>query len=569
LGEPGSGKTTTLLELARDLIARAEKDSTLPIPVVFNLSSWAEQRQKRSKKRQPQAEKPQAIAQWLVNELRAKYGVPSKMGRQWIEKNDLILLLDGLDEVKSEHRRACVDAINDFRLEHGLTGIVVGSRTREYEELASRLKLNGAVLIQPLTSEQIDHYIAAGGLLGTSRSPKGEGKPEKPQSALGMGNRWAVLVGVNEYADKNNYGRLQVCVKDTQAIRDRLLASGYEAGRLRLLIDGGAEPPTRNNIIAALQSVANATNENDLLLFYYSGHGDEAGGEGYLVAHDGKHVALSDTGVSITRVKQIMEQARARAKVIILDACHSGVDFHGKGPQRMSAYFIRRVFEQAQGLAILASCKQGEVSYEWRAQECSVFTHYLLDALEGKADRDEKGFVTVQDANRHVVDGVKLWATQRNLTQTPTLQYSVAGDIVLARLGAEADHPKASDTPETNASPSPRQTSTSASKRGIPADLRQHLRDVLMNCNEFGSHTQLRTVFSNADELRPFRNNLPEATDLAARVDMTISYLVDKRRTDGRNALVLFLRVLGEKYEPEDKLHGELVTLGDQLELIM
>jgi len=40
LGEPGSGKTTTLLELARDLITRAEKDSTLPVPVVLNLSSW-------------------------------------------------------------------------------------------------------------------------------------------------------------------------------------------------------------------------------------------------------------------------------------------------------------------------------------------------------------------------------------------------------------------------------------------------------------------------------------------------------------------------------------------------
>ena len=85
------------------------------------------------------------------------------MGRQWIENNDLILLLDGLDEVKAEHRRACADAINKFRPEYGMTGIVVCSRTREYEELASRLKLNNAVLIQPLTREQIDRYIAAGG----------------------------------------------------------------------------------------------------------------------------------------------------------------------------------------------------------------------------------------------------------------------------------------------------------------------------------------------------------------------------------------------------------------------
>ena len=41
LGAPGSGKTTLLLELARDLIERAENDSDHPMPVVFNLSSWA------------------------------------------------------------------------------------------------------------------------------------------------------------------------------------------------------------------------------------------------------------------------------------------------------------------------------------------------------------------------------------------------------------------------------------------------------------------------------------------------------------------------------------------------
>ena len=63
----------------------------------------------------------------------------------------------------------------------------------------------------------------------------------------------------------------------------------------------------------------------------------------------------------------------------------------------------------------------------------SVFTHYLLDALKGGADRDEKGFVTVQDASRHVTDRVKLWASQRNVSQTPTLQYTVAGDIVLVK----------------------------------------------------------------------------------------------------------------------------------------
>jgi uncharacterized caspase-like protein len=128
-----------------------------------------------------------------------------------------------------------------------------------------------------------------------------------------------------------------------------------------------------------------------------------------------------------------MERSPARAKVIILDACHSGADIGGKGAKPMSAEFIRRVFEQAAGMAILASCTQGQFSYEWRAQERSIFTHFLLEALEGEADRDDKGFVTVQDINRHVVNGVKLWASQQNVSQTPTLESSVAGDIILTR----------------------------------------------------------------------------------------------------------------------------------------
>ena len=149
LGEPGSGKTTMLLELARDTIARARADPTQPIPVVFNLSSWAE-------KRRP-------LVEWLVEELNAKYNIPKKIARPWVEKDELLLLLDGLDEVKLEYREACVQAINEFRQEHGLAPLVVCSRSADYAALTTRLKLQGAVLLQPLTPEQIDRYLAGMG----------------------------------------------------------------------------------------------------------------------------------------------------------------------------------------------------------------------------------------------------------------------------------------------------------------------------------------------------------------------------------------------------------------------
>jgi uncharacterized caspase-like protein len=241
-----------------------------------------------------------------------------------------------------------------------------------------------------------------------------------------------VLIGVNYYEDEPNYGHLHVGVKDVEAIYQQLIVGGFASEHIHLLTDNTPkELPSRNNILTALIAIAKATEPDDALLFYFTGHGDEEGRKSYLVPRDGRALTLKDTAVPISRVKEILQRAPAHAKVVILDACHAGVNINQKGPRRMSAAFIRRVFEQAAGLTILASCAQGEFSYELQTQEHSVFTHFLLEALQGKADRDKKGFVTVQDANRHVSNGVKTWASKRKIAQTPTLESQVAGDIIL------------------------------------------------------------------------------------------------------------------------------------------
>ena len=147
LGDPGSGKTTTLLTLARELLNRAELDEAHPIPVVFNLSSWSEN--------QP------PLTDWLVEELNSKYQVPRKVGQKWVADEELLLLLDGLDEVAEDVRDACVKAINDYREEHGFVDVVVCSRIKDYEALAGQLRLKGAIVIQPLDDEQIVEYLDA------------------------------------------------------------------------------------------------------------------------------------------------------------------------------------------------------------------------------------------------------------------------------------------------------------------------------------------------------------------------------------------------------------------------
>jgi DNA polymerase III delta prime subunit len=144
LGEPGSGKTTMLLELARQAIDQAEKDPIQSIPVVFHLSTWDDPNR--------------SIANWLVDEFSKNYRVNKKITLPWLENDELMLLLDGLDEVKVEHQEACVQAINAFRQQHTIP-IAVCSRRANYEKLGTRFKFDGAILLQPLSPNQIDQYF--------------------------------------------------------------------------------------------------------------------------------------------------------------------------------------------------------------------------------------------------------------------------------------------------------------------------------------------------------------------------------------------------------------------------
>jgi serine/threonine protein kinase/DNA polymerase III delta prime subunit len=149
LGAPGSGKTTLLLELARDLLERAEHDEQHPIPVVFTLSSWAS--------------RGQPLADWLVEELNRTYQVPRKLGQAMVEAEQILPLLDGLDEVAARERAACIEAINAYQQEHGLLPLVVCCRSADYLAQSARVQLGSAVAVQPLREEQVDDYLARGG----------------------------------------------------------------------------------------------------------------------------------------------------------------------------------------------------------------------------------------------------------------------------------------------------------------------------------------------------------------------------------------------------------------------
>ncbi len=142
LGAPGSGKTTLVLELARDLLARAEQDAQQQMPVIFTLSSWAA--------------KQQPLAEWMIEELINKYQVPRQLAHVWVETDQILPLLDGLDEVATENRTKCIE--DD---QHVSSGACVSPAGR-FEPKCGLSPTNGASQAHQCGHDPAPHATAGG-----------------------------------------------------------------------------------------------------------------------------------------------------------------------------------------------------------------------------------------------------------------------------------------------------------------------------------------------------------------------------------------------------------------------
>src|SRR5205807_2590542 len=128
-----------------DLLERARSKEEALLPVVLNLSSWANRQL--------------SLEQWVVEELRMRYDIPSSIGKVWVETHQLLLMLDGLDEVAPGAQLACIEAMNKYyRQAH--RSLVICSRTKDYLNQPGRLALLTTVVIQALTSQQVDDYLS-------------------------------------------------------------------------------------------------------------------------------------------------------------------------------------------------------------------------------------------------------------------------------------------------------------------------------------------------------------------------------------------------------------------------
>ena len=225
---------------------------------------------------------------------------------------------------------------------------------------------------------------------------------------------WAVIVGVGRYTSMPS-----LKFTDDDAYRFYSFLKSPEGGALpdnqiAVLVD---EDATRANILRTMRQYFLKADANDVVLFYYSGHGIE--GAFLPVDYDGFNNKLRHE-----EIKQVFNESKAKHKLCIADACHSGTltynnNFAAKGPAPVSMQRYYQAFEDTNGgIALLMSSKAEELSLEDHGLRQGVFTYYVLQGLKGQADKNGDYLVTIKELYNFVYAKVREYTAN---VQTPIL----------------------------------------------------------------------------------------------------------------------------------------------------
>ena len=146
LGHPGAGKTTTLLELAQELLLEAQEVGYKRIPHVFEMSRW---------------EEGLDFVEYLALELKREHNLDLAIVRGMASSGQLLPLLDGLDELRNPKTiSAAMVAINEYLKGSEDRDAVVCCRVLDYELASKKLwELNAAIELQPLSEGEIQTYL--------------------------------------------------------------------------------------------------------------------------------------------------------------------------------------------------------------------------------------------------------------------------------------------------------------------------------------------------------------------------------------------------------------------------
>ena len=237
---------------------------------------------------------------------------------------------------------------------------------------------------------------------------------------------WLVAIG-NNSGDADEV-QLLFAERDAREMAEVLRGQGHIASdRVRLLIDEEVDTVRRTLVAvnAAIRARQQEGRRPTALLVFYSGHADASA------------LHLRGSRLDFEELRGLVQSSAATMRLLIVDACRSGTVTRVKGVQAAPEFTIQvEDRPEAEGMATIASSTAGESSQESDRLRASFFSHHLVNALRGAADRNGDGRVTLSEAYDYTY-AQTLRSSGRTLTlQHPTYAFDVkgSGDLVLTSL---------------------------------------------------------------------------------------------------------------------------------------
>lgn len=256
----------------------------------------------------------------------------------------------------------------------------------------------------------------------------------------GVGDRYALLVGVKDYSKASGLKPLKFTGDDARELSSVLESNGYRDENVVLMTAAEAGPqgrfsPRSRNILHELKTLVRDRAAGDSLLVAFFGHGVQLEGKSYFCPVDAR-LSDKDTLISMDDVYETLRTCKADLKLMLLDACRDDPFSSNsrRAEVRLNSSTRPALPPPPGGVVALFSCSSGEVSFEDDSLKHGVFTYYVLEALRGKADTNDDGqidvYELVQYTNRRVPDYVR--SEFDGLRQRPNLMGDIIGSPVLA-----------------------------------------------------------------------------------------------------------------------------------------
>lgn len=265
-----------------------------------------------------------------------------------------------------------------------------------------------------------------------------------------MSGKYALIIANTEYTD-SGLSQLTAPGKDAEEFA-RVLGEKEICGfdHVDVLLNKFS-----STIIEAIDKFYSQKNLNDLLVLYFSGHGvrDEFGSL-YLAVMNTNRSLLRSTAIKSDFIKEAMDQSRSKRQILILDCCNSGAFAQGTKAATGASIGTSTAFQGGFGRIILTASDSTQFAWEGDKvignTENSLFTHYLVEGLEGHADQNKDGIITVDELYDYAFEKVML-ATPK---QTPSkFSSKQQGEIILRSNAQPITDNQILAAPKTNQKP--------------------------------------------------------------------------------------------------------------------